>query len=390
MVILDILSTNQGAYRLVKNRAKIINEYHTNYIVCPDGEFTNKIIDTGVPVICCDIKRSLGISSIKEMMGLVKIFNSYNPNVVHSHNSKTGALSRVAAYICNRLYKKKILVIHQVHGYYFSGEKGIKNYIFKKIEVILSRITDVLLFQNKDELELSKKLKMDIRARLEYIGNGISFEEFDRIFNETNKSIQSFLKGSSLNILSIARIERVKNQKQIIEGLDILVNQNKRKNIKVFFIGEQDNDYYNELLNKVMEYELEDYVAFTGMLDRNELMEYLDKGHMSLLTSIKEGKPRSLMESMYLGIPCIGTNVIGTNELIKNSFNGYLVALDNPYELAERIEYLMDNPLILKEISGNAGQYALENFDERKVIKRLLEIYENDAKKDNKKNQAFS
>jgi glycosyltransferase involved in cell wall biosynthesis len=93
---------------------------------------------------------------------------------------------------------------------------------------------------------------------------------------------------------------------------------------------------------------------------------------------------------MYLGIPCIGTNVIGTNELIKNSFNGYLVALDNPYELAERIEYLMDNPLILKEISGNAGQYALENFDERKVIKRLLEIYENDVKKDNKKNQAFS
>jgi glycosyltransferase involved in cell wall biosynthesis len=309
-------------------------------------------------------------------MSLVKIFNSYNPDVVHSHNSKTGALSRVAAYICRKAYKKKTLVIHQVHGYYFSGEKGIKNYIFKKIEVVLSRITDVLLFQNKEELELSKKLKMDRRARLEYIGNGISFEEFDKIFNETNKNIECFSKEDTLNILSIARIERVKNQKQIIEGLNILVNQNKRRNIKVYFIGEQDKSYCNELLNKVKEFGLESYVSFTGMLDRNELMEYFGKGHLSILTSIKEGKPRSLMESMYLGIPCIGTNVIGTNELIKNGFNGYLIILDNPHELAERIEYLIDNPLILKEISGNTGQYALENFDERKVIKRLLEIYE--------------
>lgn len=368
---MDILSTNQGAYRLVKHRARVINQTHTNYIVCPEGEFTQSIIDSGVPVISYAIKRELGLSTIKEITALLRILKEYNPDVVHSHNSKTGAITRMAAYLYNKRNKKKILVIHQVHGYYFNGVTGLKSSIYKMIEKHLARFTDVLLFQNRTELAMSRDMKMDRHARLEYIANGISFDEFDSVNRDKTRDSNVF------NLLTIARIERVKNQKLIIDGLNIMVNLQGRKNIMLYLIGEQSNDYHGEITKQIQKYGLENHVIFTGMLDREALMDYFSKGDLSVLTSIKEGKPRAIMESLYVGIPCIGTDVTGTNEVIIDDFNGYLTPLNDADALAERIAYLMDNPETRKRLSRNATAYAKEHFDERQVIDRLLELYEN-------------
>lgn len=370
MVIMDILSTNQGAYRLVKNRARIINQTHTNYIVCPEGEFTQSIIDSGAPVISYDIKRELGLSTMKEIMALLRILKEYNPDVVHSHNSKTGAITRMAAYLYNKRNKRKILVIHQVHGYYFNGVSGLKGTIYKTIEKLLARFTDVLLFQNLTELAMSRGMKMDRHARLEYIANGISFDEFEGVRRNQPDG------GNVFNMLTIARIERVKNQQQIIDGLNLLVNLQNRKNIMLYLIGEQSNDYHQEITQQIRRYHLENHVTFTGMLDREALMGYFSRGDLSVLTSIKEGKPRAIMESLYVGIPCIGTDVTGTNEVIINDLNGYLIPLNDASALADRIAQLMDNPETRNRLSQNATAYAKEHFDERQVIARLLELYE--------------
>jgi glycosyltransferase involved in cell wall biosynthesis len=370
MIIMDILSTNQGAYRLVKNRARIINETHTNYIVCPEGEFTQSIIDSGVPVISYAIKRELDLSTFKEIRDLYRILKEYRPDVVHSHNSKTGAISRVAAYLYNKRYKKKILVIHQVHGYYFNGVSGLKSTGYKMIEKLLARVTDVLLFQNKTELAMSREMRMDRHARLEYIANGISFDEFEGIKRDQSQDSHVF------NILTIARIERVKNQQQTIDALNVLVNMQGRKDIMLYLIGEQSSDYHQEIKEKISRYHLDDLVTFTGMLDRETLMGYFSKGHLSVLTSIKEGKPRAIMESLYVGIPCIGTDVVGTNEVIINDFNGYLIPLNDADTLADRIAYLMDSPETRERLSQNATAYAKEHFDEVKVIERLRALYQ--------------
>ena len=370
MVIMDILSTNQGAYRLVKNRAKVINQAHTNYIVCPEGEFTQSIVDSGVPVISYDIRRELGISTAKEIRDLFRILEAYRPDVVHSHNSKTGAITRVAAYLYNKKNNKKILVIHQVHGYYFNGVSGLKSNLYRWIEQSLAHITDILLFQNQTELAMSQNMKMDRHARLEYIANGISFDEFDGVKRD------GFKDGNTFNILTIARVEWVKNQLQIIDALNILVNSQGRKNIMLYLIGEQSLDYHKEITEKIRQHGLEGQVALTGMLDREALMAYFSRGDLSVLTSIKEGKPRAIMESLYVGIPCIGTDVVGTNEVIIDDYNGYLIPLNDADALAYRIAQLMDSPETRKRLSQNATAYAKEHFDEEKVIKRLLTLYE--------------
>lgn len=90
-------------------------------------------------------------------------------------------MARISVYLANKKLNKKIKMIHQVHGYHFTTYKGIKRQIFLSIEKLLSNLTDVLLFQNKFEYELSKDNKMDSKSELVYMGNGINIEEFSNI-----------------------------------------------------------------------------------------------------------------------------------------------------------------------------------------------------------------
>ncbi|MBN2285900.1 MAG: glycosyltransferase [Tissierellales bacterium] len=369
MVILDILSTNQGAYRLVKNRVLQVNKQHLNYVVCPDGPFTQKMTDAKVPVICFEIKRSMGLGMLREMKALVGLFLQTSPDVVHSHNSKTGALSRLAAYYYKKRYGKKLLVIHQVHGFYFNGETGIKKTLFQWIEKQLARLTDILLFQNQKELDMSMRMGMNRHARLVYIGNGINFEEFPTV---QTKVLQ---KGDRLNILFVARVEEIKNQLQMIEALNILIHHKHRTELNLYLIGEQSPDYLKKIEEKIIQYELRDFIVLTGMLDREELMSFFTGAFLSVLTSYKEGKPRAMMESLYMGIPCIGTNVVGTEEVIQDGYNGYLVPLGDAESLATRIEQLIDNPTLWHTLAQQAQDYATLHFDERQIIDRLIALY---------------
>jgi hypothetical protein len=117
--VVDIASTGQGAYRLLRTRVKKINDdgRFENYIISPGGEWAEKIKSLGIKHISYDIDRGLNpFNAFMEIRRLEKLLLEINPDIVHSHNSKSGAAARIAAYRINKRYKKSIKIIHQVHG----------------------------------------------------------------------------------------------------------------------------------------------------------------------------------------------------------------------------------------------------------------------------------
>jgi glycosyltransferase involved in cell wall biosynthesis len=67
--------------------------------------------------------------------------------------------------------------------------------------------------------------------------------------------------------------------------------------------------------------------TFRGQTDNADLLEILKKENFDFLINVSEteGIPVTMMEAMALGIPVIGTNVGGVNEIIQHAFNGYLL-----------------------------------------------------------------
>ncbi len=84
----------------------------------------------------------------------------------------------------------------------------------------------------------------------------------------------------------------------------------------------------NKLKKKVKEFELENQIKFLGPL--SDPHRIISNSHVMVLPSFSEGTSRAVLESLYLGIPCILRNVDGNRELINNkNKNGRLFELEN-------------------------------------------------------------
>lgn len=369
MKILDIASTDIGAYRLLKNRVKLVNQLgeFDNIILCPNGKWRKMIEKDGIKTIEYKFTRGISLLNIiKEIKLLMSILKNEKPDIVHSHNSKSGAIARIAVKLVNINCKNKIKCIHQVHGYHFTLYSDIRRIIYISIEFILSQCTDLLLFQNKYEYELAKKYKMDKRAKLEYIGNGIDLDEIKNVETISNKE------SNKCQLVCVARVEPVKNHIMLVKAINVLINKYNMRNLEVICVGEGNDE---EVSKYIEENKLDKYIKFTGVSTKEEVLRTIKKSKLLILTSKKEGKPRAIMEAMSLGVPCIGTRVIGTSETIFDDETGYLVTLDDHCELALKINKLINDEELYNKFSYNSREYSKKMFDEKVIVQKIIDIY---------------
>jgi len=366
--ILDIATTSQGAYRLLRLRVSEFNKKseYSNSIVCPQGSEIALMRNDGISVYTIQMSRGLNPFKLpSEIKSLIGIFEEFKPDIIHSHNSKAGGVSRLAAYVYNKKNKNsKIIVIHQVHGFVFSRYSGLKRNIFIILERLFSRMTDYLLFQNNYDMDFANNSNFGEKAQLVKIGNGISFSE---LINE-----KSSINNNRKKIVCVARLEPVKNQTMLIKSLSILKEKFEFDKFECVFIGEGDSEKYSELVTKLG---LDSHISFTGKVSRDKIVNYYNNADLNVLTSLTEGMPRALMEAIYMGVPSIGTRVVGTTEVIKSGISGELVELGDVEGLAAMMYDLLNNEEKRQQLIESGMQYAKEHFNEQNVIKRLQELY---------------
>jgi len=377
--VADIFNTDYGAYRLLRTRVQKISkdEKFLNYIICPSGEWSEKMKREGITVINVNLSNSLTPTQIlKEIKDLKKIFIDFQIDVVHTHTSKVGATGRIAAKRA-----KVPLIIHQVHGFHFTQFTGIQKKVFEKIESILARYSNIMLFQNIEEYQYCINNKYSQHTKLIYIGNGIPFEEFKDYLTKEKK-----YNPGEKRIACIARFEDVKNHKMIFSAVEYLIKNIHYNDFELNLYGEGKEE--NKLKKMAEALNIDEYINFVGSLDRKEIIKEIFNSDLSVLTSYKEGKPRALMESSALGVPVVATDVIGTREVVKDGVTGYLVSLNDYKSFANKMYELLTNEKRWEEFSKNAKEVAKKEFDENNVVNQLKIIYNSvTTQKENPKNK---
>lgn len=376
--VLDITTTDIAAYRLLKSRVSKINGLgcFRNAIACPSGPYADAMKSEGIEVLPIEINRELDLLRAREELNSLRsVIKQFDPHIVHTHNSKAGVLGRIAAK-----REHVPVTIHQVHGFFFSSLSGTKRKIYEIIEKHSSKRADYILFQNMDEYNYAKKGKWNTTASLEYIGNGIPISGF----SELQRNPSSDQKKC---IVCIARVEPVKNHIYLLEGLAIMAERYPKIDFTLHLIGEYDDNGKRKILDSLQNADLTDRVVLEGAVSRERILGFLEKADLSVLTSLKEGKPRALIESSMAGVPVIGTDVIGTREVVRDGYNGYLVPLNEPQILAEKMHDVLSNSSLAERLGSNGRKFALEEFDEEKVIERIVEIYKAGVARCPKKSQ---
>lgn len=118
---------------------------------------------------------------------------------------------------------------------------------------------------------------------------------------------------------------------------------------------------------------VEDHVEFRGYV--RDVSAHLAGVDLHILTSLKEGLPRAIIETMAMGIPPVATNVKGTREVVEDGITGRLVPLKNPAALADAAVQLLLDPVQRQRMSEACVTVAREKYGESAVCDRLARLY---------------
>jgi glycosyltransferase involved in cell wall biosynthesis len=103
-------------------------------------------------------------------------------------------------------------------------------------------------------------------------------------------------------------------------------------------------------------------VRFWGQ--RNDVHELLREADLLWLLSDREGQPMAGVEAMAVGLPVIGADVRGINELISHEKNGLLVPVNQPNAVAAAtVRLLNDGELWRKLVAGGFETVEARSLD---------------------------
>jgi glycosyltransferase involved in cell wall biosynthesis len=358
--IVDIINLSSSADTLLKSRVWSLRQSgFDNRIICMDGPYVQKLRDIGIPVFTAPLPR--GHNPVKVVASLIRIalyLRREQIDLVHTHCSVAGFIGRLAARLAG-----VPVVIQTVHGFHFHDRSPRwERAIYVALEKFAGLFTDTLLSQNRHDLELAARYGIVPRDRMRYIGNGIQLDQFRRPNGRPS------VRGP-LTITCVARLEPVKNHRMLFEATRILKQRGHEFRLRL--IGGGGLRASHEAL--CVKLGIADRVTFLGY--RDDMADLLAETDISVLTSVKEGIPRALLESMAMGIPVVATRVNGSREVVREGETGFLVELGDSAALANALERLIVDSNLRATIGQRAGEVAQSEYDETPIVESLRTIY---------------
>ena len=129
----------------------------------------------------------------------------------------------------------------------------------------------------------------------------------------------------------------------------------------------------SELESLSRELGVDDIIIWTG--SRKDVARILQLMNVSVLTSLEEGFPNAVLESMASGIPVVATRVGGIPEAVIDGRTGFLVDSRDHGSLADRLIQLLTSDTLAKEMGDSARKRVQEDFNMEKMIRATEEAY---------------
>ena len=294
-------------------------------------------------------------------------------DIVHVHTPVAAFITRFA--LRNRHKQQELFhtsIIYTAHGFHFHrGGNPLKNLIFLTLEKLAGRWTDYLITINREDETAAKKYQLVPQNRVYYTpGIGVDTSLYDS-GNVTTQEIKEVrqelgLKEDDVLFLCIAEFTPNKRQRDIIQALTKL----NAPNVHIAFAG--DGLLREETEKLGIELGLQNQVHFLGF--RPDIPVLIRAAVAVLLTSKREGLPRSIMEALCLETPVIGTDIRGIRDLLDEGC-GLLVKVGDTSGLALAMAWLLHHPQE-RITMGKRGRQKMADYDVSNIIRLHEKIYQ--------------
>lgn len=244
--------------------------------------------------------------------------------------------------------------------------KGIKNPLGIFEKTFYKRVlknTNLILLSSRLYSELSDFVDM---SHVFICYNGMPVKEIDPINREV---------GEVVRILFLSNMMKEKGVFDLLEACKVLKESG--LNFSCRFIGKW-SDISEETFNeRVTDLKLKENVIYSGALYGDDKDLYLKESDIFVFPTFYHNETFGLvlLEAMQFALPLIATDEGGISDVVKDEYNGYIVAKNNIDALAEKIMDLIQNPDKRKLFGENGNKLFVEKFTLDIFEKRITEIF---------------
>ncbi|MBE9223912.1 glycosyltransferase family 4 protein [Phormidium sp. LEGE 05292] len=287
-------------------------------------------------------------------------------DIVHVHIAVAGFVTRYALKDLKKCQKPKI--IYTAHGFnFYNGENPLKNAIFLTLEKLAGRWTDYIVTINREDEAAAKRYGLLPAKKVRYMpGIGVDLQQYnlnaisDAVVVQTLKELG--LAPETPLFLSIAEFIPRKRHRDVLRAFAKI----DRPKVHLAFAG--CGPLMPEIQQLAAALGVANRVHFLGF--RRDIPTLIKASVATVLASEQEGLPRSVMESLCLEVPVIGTEIRGIQDLLEGDC-GLLVELGNVEELSQAMTWILDHPIAAKAM-GKRGRELMANYD----LQQILNLHE--------------
>ncbi len=311
-----------------------------------------EVYDLGVKIHYFIRKRRKDLTVFRKLYDLLKVFK---PDIVHCWDSMTAVY---VTPVC------KFLHIKLVNGMVIDSPMR-QNLHYQPW--LRARITfpfaDVIIGNSKAGLKAYKA--PDKKSVVIY--NGFNFERTESIIpiNDIRKELAI---NTKYVVGMVATFSEFKDYPTYFKAATTILEN--RNDVTFLAIGDKTDSVI------IRNYIDDKYIDNFRLLGRKSGIEsYVNILDIGVLSTFTEGISNSILEYMAMSKPVIATDGGGTNEIVENLKTGLLVKQSDSDDLADKIELLLNDPVLRMQM-GSLGKERIEKvFSIEKMADKYVSVY---------------
>lgn len=295
---------------------------------------------------------------------LSEVIKKGNVEVIHCNTPVGGLVGRLAG---KRHGVKK--VIYTAHGFHFyKGAPLFNRTVLKWAEQLMAHWTDAIITMNNEDYKVANTFKLRNNGKVYMVhGVGVNLSEYADVsqYRESKRNELS-LGDEQIMLISMGDLVPRKNYDTAIRA----IAHTKNKNLHYYICGKGPEKENLEALAESLG--IKEQIHFLGF--RTDIKELLSASDVFLFTTKQEGLPRSMMEAMASGLPCVASKIRGNTDLLENTNGGFLCETNDYADYAEKLNILAGNRELREEM-GRENLETIKKFGIETVTEEANKIY---------------
>lgn len=316
-------------------------------------------------------RNPLGPGNLIRLPGRVRrLVEREGYDLVHVH-TPVGAF--VTRYALRNLHEHRPKVLYTAHGFHFyQGGQRWKNAAFLALEKLAGHWTDYLVVINHEDEQAAQKHHLVPSGRVRYMpGIGVDTDHY-RPTMVSAAQVQAVRDEIGLGpedklLLMVAEFIPRKRHSDVLHAFAQL----NRPHVHLALAGS--GPLLDRMKALARELGICERTHFIGY--RTDIPAVMRACVATILPSEQEGLPRSVMESLSLEIPVIGSDIRGTRGLLEGGC-GRLFGLGDTAAMSEAMAWFADHVPEAQEMGRLGRQRILDVYAQQHIVVLHTRLYE--------------